>query len=153
MSLTTDIKTIVNTKFPDATYALSSWFNANRDSYDIAEMTVEKPLIILNNELPTDKEIQENVNILANTRIMMWFLTQGDVYKTDIEMNTAIEALTLIADRVYINIFQLNSIRLKGSELFKYRITPKFKIWNSVLIGIEVEARVKENQIRNFCTS
>ena len=47
MSLTTDIATIVSTKFPDATYALKSWYNANKDSYNIAEMTLLKPFIVL----------------------------------------------------------------------------------------------------------
>lgn len=154
MSLTSDISNIVNTKFPDATYILSSWFKANRASYDIEQMTLAEPLIVLSNELSTDKEIQPNVNILAETKVLMWFLVKGGegVYTTDEEMNTDIEALAIMADQVYNNIYQLDSIRIKGG-LFKYKTTPKFKIWNSVLVGVEAEARVKENQIRNFCTS
>ena len=124
MSLTSDIATIVNTKFPDATYALNSWFKANLKSYNIEEMTIAKPLIILNNELPKNKEIQPNVNILAETRVMMWFLVKGGdgVYTTDAAMNTDIELLEVMADKVYNNIFQLPTIRLKGNESFKERV-------------------------------
>ena len=153
MSLTTEIATIVNTKFPDATYLLSSWMKANRKSFDFDTMTLAEPLIVLNNELTKDKEIQQNVNVLANTKINMLFLVKGSVYSTDVEMNTAIEALELMADQVFNNIYQLSQTRLKGSELLSYKITPKFKIWNSVLVGVEAEGRFKENQVINFCTT
>ena len=155
MSLTTDIATIVNNRFPNATYALNSWFKANLKSYNIEEMTIDNPLIILNNELSKGKEIQPNVNILAETKVVMWFLVKGGdgVYTTDKAMNTDIELLEVMADQIYNNIFQLPVIRLKNNESFRYTVTPKFKIWNSVLVGVEAEARVKENQIRNFCTN
>ena len=153
MSLTTKIKTIVNTLYPNATFALSSWFKANLSSYNIEEITINKPLIVLSNELKKDKEMEPNVNILANTRVLMWFLVKSDdgVYATDADMQTDIEALEIIADRVYNNIYQLSEVRLKEGELFRYSTTPKFKIWNSVLTGVEAEARIKENQVRNIC--
>lgn len=155
MSLTTEISAIVNAKFPDATYVLSSWFKANRKSYDNVEMTLAKPFIILSNELPKDKEIQPNANLLANSRVLMWFLVKGGegVYTTDEAMNTDIEALEIIADQIFNNIYQLSNTRLKGTELLSYKITPKFKIFNAVLVGVEAEGRFKENQVRNWCTS
>lgn len=155
MSLTTEISNIINTKFPGdtKTYLLSSWFKANRKSFDIEEMTLEKPLIILNNELTKDKEIQKNANTLADTRIIMQFLVKGNVYENDLEMNTDIEALELIASNIMNIIYRSDFIRLKGTELFKYKITPKFKIYNSVLVGVEAEARIKENQLISFCST
>lgn len=153
MSLTSDIETIVTTLYPDSNYILSSWFKANLASYNLDEITTTKPLIILSNELKKEKEIQPNVNILANTRVLMWFLTKATdgVYTTDTAMQSDIDKLELIADRVYSNIFQLPIIRLKDSELFRYSTTPKFKIFNAVLIGIEAEARLKDNQIIDIC--
>jgi len=153
MSLTSDISDIVETKYPDAHYMLSSWFKANRASFDIASMTLDTPLIILNNEIPKDKSIEQNASILAGTRIIMQFLVKADdsVYATDLEMNAAIEELEIIADEIMIQIYQLDSIRLQGSEVQQYRITPKFKVYNSVLVGVEAEGRFKENQIRNWC--
>ncbi len=155
MSLTGDIQNIVNSKFPNATYLLSSWFKANRESYDIDIITLSQPLIVLSNELSKDKEIQSNANILSNTNIVMWFLVKGgdEVYTSDIDMNNDIEQLENMADQIANNIYQLDSIRLTGTSLQSYRITQKFKIWNSVLIGVELEMRVKENQIINWCKS
>lgn len=155
MSLTTQIENIVNTLYPDAHYFLRSWMKANKESYDLNEMTIAKPLIVLNNEIPKDKEIQDSLNTLAETRIIMWFLAKPDdgVYATDPTMNTLLEQLEPIADRVYNNIFLLDNIRLLEGQKFRYRLTPKFKIWNSALVGWEAEARVRDNQLTNFCTS
>lgn len=151
MSLTSDVKTLIKTKFPNATVILSSWFKANLASYDLETMTIAEPLIVINNEIRKDKEIQENFNILSDSELIIWCLVKGDVYDSDDAMNTDIEALEVIADQIYSIINQASQYRLKGTDLFKFTITPKFKIWNSVLNGVEAKGRVKENQVRNIC--
>lgn len=151
MSIATSIESIVNSLYPDATYALSSEFRANVKSYNLSEITTTKPLIILNNEQPREKEIQVNANVLSNTRILMYFLTKSDIYTNDNDLNTALDDLEIIADRVMLNIYQLDDVRLKNNELQQYRLTPRFRVWSSILSGWEAEARFKENQIRNWC--
>jgi hypothetical protein len=155
MSLITDIQNIVNTKFPNATFILSSWFKANRESYNMETITTLQPLIVLNNELKKEKEIQQNANILSDTNVIIRVLSKGgdEVYTSDVDMNTDIEILENIADQIANNIYQLESIRLTGTTNQKYSIIPIFKAWNSVLIGVELDMRVKENQIRNWCKS
>lgn len=155
MSLSTDIAAIVASKFPNATYILSSWMKANVASYNLDEISIAKPLIILNNELSTDEEIQPNANILADSRVVMWLLTKVDnqVYASDSAMNTDIEQLKVMARQIAVNVYRLGAIRLKGGELGRYKITPRFKVFNAVLSGVELEFRMKYNELINWCPS
>lgn len=151
MSLNSDIRTIVEAIAPDATYILSSWFKANRNSYNLETMTPAAPYIILDNEQTEDNEIQENSNILSNTQIKMWFLFKSDVYDSDEEMEAGFDEIKPLVNQIAVNIYQLDGIRLKGSELAKYKLTKKFKIFNSVLCGWEFSANWRYNTIANWC--
>ncbi len=150
MSLINSIESIVNTKVPDATFVLSSWFNANRKSYKIEEITADKPLIVLNNEIRKDNEIQVNANILKDNRIVIRFLMKGGIYNSSAEMQADIELMESIADSIYPLIYRLPQVRLKGGDQ-RYSTTPVFKAWNSILNGVECEAKFKENVISNWC--
>jgi hypothetical protein len=153
MSLVTDIQTIVNTLYPSATFTFASEFNANKESYSTAESGF--PLIILDNTLPKRNIINPNANITKPTRIKMLFLTKhtdkNNVNQTDTEMNSLVEAMEVIADRVFINIYQLDSIRRNANEISEYQINPRFRVFNTILTGVEGIANWKENKIINWC--
>jgi len=150
MSLTTRIKTIIETLYPNATYILSSKFAANRASFDV---TSEKlPLIILDNELPKDNEIKKNNNITKDTRLIISILDSDSAYLDDDNTNAIIEAMELIADIIAVNIYQLEEIRpISGNQ--KYKTTPAFRVYNTHLSGVILEMRVNENQTIRFCAT
>ena len=151
MSLNTEIADIVNALKPDGTFILSSWFKANRNSYNLAEMTVEKPYVTLDNEQQIEAEIQLNANLLERTNLRLWFFVKSGVYKSDTEMQAELDAIRPFIDQVMGNIYRLDDIRIKAGQLATYRKTPKFKVFNSVLVGWEVTANWYYNTVANWC--
>ena len=147
MSLTTKIKTIITTLYPDATYILSSKFKANIASFDLT--TVQLPLIILDNELTKDAEIKKNNNIQKNHRLLISVLKADDTFNDDSETNVIQEECEEIADRIAVVIYQLDEIRPIGNQ--KYKITPLFRVFNTGLSGVVIEMQVNENLVRPFC--
>lgn len=153
MSLSSDIQGIVSNLSPDSTYILSNWFKANVKSYRLEEMSAAKPFIILDNEQPEDIEIQRNLNYLVNTQIKMWFLVKSNIYDNPEEMEADLDSIKPLVYQVANNIYQLDSIRLKGSELAKFKMIKRFKVFNSALVGWEFIANWKYNEVANWCKS
>lgn len=147
MSLITDIETICNAINPTGTFILSSKFKANRSAFDIASSAM--PLIILDNELSKSGELKKNNNIQEDTRIVLSVLTLDEVFKTDSEQNTLIEAMEAIARRIIVNIYQLLYVRPSGNQ--KYTLTPAFNVFASGLSGTIVDMKVNVNLVSNWC--
>ena len=87
--ITTQIENIVSALYPDATFALSSNYEANIDNYDLNE--IGYPFIILDNMLYEDVAIQPNANQLERIRILITVLYQDDYEATDSESNTIVD--------------------------------------------------------------
>jgi len=153
MSLVTNISTIVSTLYPDATFQLMSNLKANKESFTLESS--ELPFIVLDNTLVKRKQIQQNANTLTNTALRMLFLNKhsdkSNIHQTDTEMNTIVEAMEVVADNVMINILLLDQIRTASGEVPEYTITPQFRIFTSVLSGVEAVATWKENQTTRWC--
>ena len=151
MSLSTDIRDIITALKPEATFTVSSYFKANRQSFDLEEISSDAPFIILDNEQTEDAEIQQNANYLVTTQIKMYYLIKAGVYATDTEMEAHFDSIKPLVYQVANNIYQLPSMRLKGSELAKFKMIKRFKIFNSVLCGWEFTANWKFNEVANWC--
>lgn len=149
MSLNTQIQTIVETLYPDATYELSSRFQGNIDSYSLESS--ELPLTILDNELSKDNEIQINNNVLKNHRVLISILKLDDPNNT-IAQSEAIRAeCEGYADAIAVKIYQLEEVRLKPvSSRQKYKVTPLFHVFNTDLSGVALEMFVNYNTVVNF---
>jgi len=155
MSLISDISDLITAKYPDATFILSSEMKANLASYNLDEITTAKPLIVLNNELESEDEIQQNANILQSTRVEIWVLAKckDGVYTSDNDMNTDLEVLQTIIQSIYGGLFRLGNVLLNAGEVSRFTRRPVFKVWNSVLNGWKGSARIKYNTTVNVCTS
>ncbi len=153
MSIVNDIANIVSTKFPDATYFFNSWLKANLESFKktVSEMSQGAPLIILYNDIEKDIEVQPNINLLSNERIVIRVLVKGYVDDNDPHMNDDIEYCEAIANELMTQVYLLDEIRLLGTNKQTWRITPLFKVWNSILNGVQVEGSFKYNKTVNIC--
>ena len=147
MSLITDISTIVNELYPDATFTLSSKFSANVQAF-LAGVT-DFPLIILDNELPREGSIQKNNNVLKDSRILISFLSLDSVENTDSQSEDIRVSMEVYADRVAARLYQELPIRLTGNNQ-KYKVTPMFHVFTSNLTGVALEISVNYNSIVNF---
>jgi hypothetical protein len=155
MSIVNDIANIVATKYPDATYYFNSWLKANLASFKntIDEMEEGAPLIVLYNDIPKDNEVQQNTSILSSENIKIRVLVKGALDDNDPHMNQDIEYCETIVNELMLQIYFLKSIRLLGNEKQKFRVTPIFKSWNSILNGVQAEANFKYNKVENICPS
>jgi hypothetical protein len=147
MSLISDISTIVTGLYPDATYLLSSKFQANVTAYltDTTDLT----LIILDNELPNQAEIKKNNNVIKDQKIIISFLSLDSTDNTDLQSEAIRAAMEAMADRVAVNIFQLLPVRPAGNQ--KYKTTPLFHVFSSNMTGVALEMQVNYNTIIEFC--
>ncbi len=153
MSLVTDIQTIVNTLYPDATFRVMSDFHANAESTKLGFN--EFPLISLDNMFKKRVQINPNANLSKRTPLKMWFLTKSitkqNVYLTDLELEALYISMELHADRVFNNIYQLDSIRINQNEISEYETERKSKVFAPVLSGVLATANWKENNIVSWC--
>lgn len=148
MSLTSKIKSIINTLYPAATYTLASKFKANIQSFDLT--TLQLPFIILDNELLKTAEIKKNNNITKDSKIIITILNKDDVYNSDDESNYIIEGCEEIADRIAVNVYQLPEIMpINGNQ--KYKIIPAFHVFNTDLSGVILEMQANEILTARFC--
>ena len=148
MSLITDIQTIITTLYPDATSILSSRFKANESSFDVE--TDDLPLIILDNELEKEAEIKINNNIQKNTKIIISVLQLDSLDNSDQESEVIRQAMEDIADRLAVNIYQLQAIR-PINDTSRYKTTPMFHVFSTNLTGVALEMRANYNEIVSFC--
>lgn len=152
MSIVNDIEQIVANKYPSATYYFNSDLKANLNTNDLESFTIDNPLIVLYNNIPKDKEIQPNLNVLGNSEIRIRVLVKGSFDDNDGHMNDDVEACEEIADELMMQIYLLDSVRLLENEKQRYRIQPLFKVWSSILNGVEASGRYKINQTVNACS-
>lgn len=143
MALESKISDIIATLQPDATYLLASKFRADLQSFNVESAAL--PLIVLDNEIPKDNEIENNANILKNTRILIYFLDKDSPDNTDAQTRTIQSTMELIADQVAFNIYRLEEIRPSGKQ--KYKTNPVFHIWNTDLSGVILDILVRENVV------
>jgi hypothetical protein len=147
MSLVTDIASIITTLYPDATYILSSKFQANQASFAVE--TTALPLIILDNELIKEAEIKINNNILKDTRIVISVLNLDTPNNTDLQSEAIREACEIIADRIAVNIYQLTPVLPATRQ--KYKLTPAFHVYNTDLTGVILDMKIMYNEVILFC--
>lgn len=149
MSLASKIQAIVLAKSPNATFKLSSYFKANVDSFPLDKISVGKPYVVLSNELEETDTIKPNINIDAEQKVVMWFLANSSIYQQDLDQNdNLIEPMKDLARQVAMQIYR--DLDVEGDSN-RFVIRPKFKIFNAILSGVELEYRVKENIVVNAC--
>lgn len=146
MSLITDITTTVTEMYPDATFILSSKFQANVSSLVLE--TTALPLIILDNELQKVSEIKKNNNVIKDTRIVISILKLDSLENTDFQSEALRQSCEAIADRIAAVIYQLIPVRPQGNQ--RYTLTPLFHVFATNLTGIALEMRVNYNEITRF---
>jgi len=146
VSLISSIGTIVTALYPNATYILSSKFNANLKSFSVASTAL--PLIILDNELSKQNEIKVNNNVMKTHRIVITVLNVDSFNNTDAQTNAIIEACETIADKIAAKIYQLTEVRPSPRQ--QYRFTPMFHAFNTNLSGGAIEMQVNYNSIIYF---
>lgn len=151
MSLVSDITTICNNLYPSATFILASQLKAGLEAY--SKTLSQFPIIILDNELPSDEEIQPNAMIKADHRIVLTFLQKDEFDATDADSETIVEQMRGYARRVFVNLYQLAKIRLKTGKLQRYKLTPVFKISNSILTGVIGTIDLSEDIVTNWCST
>lgn len=147
MSIQSDIQSIITTLYPDATYMLASRFRYSVESQEIEN--TEFPLIVLNNELTTDKEIQENRNTLSKYRIQLTVLKKDDEFNNDEETDAIRQQCEDILDRIMMNIYDLDAIRVRNGQDLKYRVIPIIKATPNILSGVAGIADWDFNQVIN----
>ena len=79
----------------------------------------------------------------------MYFLNKDDANNTDQESEVIRQAMEDMADRVAVNIYQLEEVRPSGNQT--YRIAPLFHQFGTDLTGVELEMSVNYNSIVGFC--
>lgn len=151
MSLVADIQTICNNLYPSATFILASQLKAGLEAY--SKTLSQFPIIILDNELSSDEEIQPNAMIKADHRIILTFLQKDEFDATDANSETIVEQMRGYARRVFVNLYQLSKIRLKTGKLQRYKLTPVFKISNSILTGVIGTIDLSEDIVINWCST
>lgn len=151
MSLVTEIQTIVNRLYPDATFKLASEFNAAMATSAIK--TDELPFVVLDNTIKKNNRIEKNASINKRTALKMYFVNKVNSDISDPSQNTVIEAMELMADRVFLNIYRLDSVRNGFNEVREYSTEPVFKIFADKLSGVIATATCKVNTIISWCTT
>ncbi len=149
MSLVTKIETIVNTLYPDYTFMLATPSNADATITNLEK--TEVPVVIL--EVPFDKpkSYKQNANLITTNDITLWFMQTRARDNTDVEINTKIEAMELVGDRVMNNILQEDIIMIDNGEDFNYTSRQVWNFFISVLCGVKITMKVKEQQIISYC--
>lgn len=148
MSLSSDIQTIVNNLYPDATFSILSNFRSNEESFYTE--TSALPFIVLYNEIVKNNEIKINNNVMKNHKLLILFLNLDDINNTDTQSQAIIDAMEGYADRVAVKIYQLEQVRLNPGARQKYKTTPLFRQFSSSLSGVALEMLVNYNTIVNF---
>ena len=151
MSLVSDIENIVNTLYPLSTFVLSSRFKASRNSFDLNKTSY--PLIVLDNEITKTASIQKNNNLLKDSQILLSVLDKKpkEEFETDVIINEIQAVAEIMADKIMVNIYQLDAIRLSGGSNQTYKITPLFNEYITNLCGVVIDASVKYNSTISFC--
>lgn len=147
MSLITDISRIVNELYPDATFILSSKFNAGVAVF-LSTIT-EFPLIILDNELPNTGSIQKNNNVLKDSRILISILALDSTDNSDQQSEDIRAAMEVIADTISGRLYLELPIRVQSSNQ-QYKVTPMFHVFSSNLTGVALEMQVNYNSLINM---
>lgn len=150
MSLITDIKTIVKDIEPDCTYRLSSYFKAGVTSTNI--LSCKFPLIILDNELRKTTQIMKNANLQSEARIRIFFLSHDNTpHKTDLERETICQEMEDIANRVFVRIFQLDTVKAVNNSNPTFTVQRRFNAFATGLVGVVCEMLANEQNIINWC--
>lgn len=131
MSLAAKIKTIVNTYYPEAVFALSSNFEADFNSY----FNDNSILIVLNNQLDVDDHIEQNVNFNSRERIQISVYIKDEFDTTDDASNTLAEQAKEISRQIYLKIWLLAEINAQASDA-RIIHKPFFKQFNSIRTGV-----------------
>jgi hypothetical protein len=147
LGLISDISTIITGLYPDATFVLASKFSVNYQSYLVSSTAL--PLIVLDNELTKTAEIKKNNNVQKDTKIVISVFLQDNMNNTDAQSQAIQDQAEAIADRIAVNIWQVDEIRpLNGNQ--KYKITPLFRYLNSIMSGVALEIQCNYNSIVNM---
>lgn len=146
MSLITEILSIASEVSPTSTVILSSKFNSNVQGFLTAEANL--PLIILDNELSKISEIKKNNNVQKDTKVLITILRLDSQDNTDSQSNTICESMEDIADLIAVRIYQIVAVRPIGNQ--KYKITPLYRVFGSMMTGVAMEMQVNYNTIVNF---
>ena len=151
MSLKSDLKTLIEGLYSDATVIFDSFYLANRESLDklSTELTVAKPFIecdIVNAN--KQNEIQDNYNVLSSFSFNFRVLVQSKKENTvEYDYDNYYTPCEAIVDKIVANIYALVNTRLKGTELLSYNVFPVYKIHNSILSGAECNMNFKQNKL------
>jgi hypothetical protein len=146
MSLISQIQTIITAIAPGATSILSSKFNANYQSFNFDSSDL--PLIILNNEIPNTSEIKKNNNVIKDVRILITFLVLDSTDNSDSESQALTDSMEALADLVAVRVYQELEVRPVGNQ--KYKITPMYRVFNTMLTGVALDMQINYNSIINF---
>lgn len=146
MSLITEILSIASEVSPTSSVILSSKFNSNVQGFLTAESNL--PLIILDNELPKNSEIKKNNNVQKDTKVLITILGLDSQDNSDIQSNTICESMEAIADLIAVRIYQIVAVRPIGNQ--KYKVTPMYRVFGSMMTGVAMEMQVNYNTIVNF---
>lgn len=149
MSLITDIEEIITTLYPDSLFVTANHFNANYESY-LATLD-QLPIIVFDNELPKNSTIQNNNNVIKDTKVIITILDLDDLDNNDEQSRSIQVATEDIADRIAVNIFQKIPVRPNGNQA--YKLVPVFHAFSSNLTGTILEMQVRYNTIINFNTT
>jgi len=149
MSLVSDIRSIVTTMYPDATFALASEFKA---AITTSAIKADKlPFIVLDNTIKKNNRIEKNASVNKRSTIKMFFVNKVSSDISDDSQNDIVEAMELIADKVFLKIYQLDSVRTGFNEVQEYTTETVFKIFADILSGVVATARYRENQVIPYC--
>lgn len=143
MSVVSQLETISNTLYPDATFMLASKFKASRSSFDID--SVDYPLILVDNEIRKNNSIRSNNNITKRTRIVLSVLDRMDIYSTSTEIQTKQDAMELIADKIIVNMYQQTNINPEGNQ--DYTTDPVFHHLVTNLVGVACDVTFNDTVV------
>lgn len=146
MSLITDIQTIITSVVPNSTQILSSKFNSNVQSF--LEPSSGFPIVIIDNEISKNSEIKKNNNVQKDTKIVISVLDLDSIDNTDVQSQALADNCEDIADLIAVRIYQVLEVRPKGNQA--YKITPMYRVFNTMLTGVILEVQINYNTIVNF---
>lgn len=146
MSLISQVQSIITALAPAATSILSSKFNANYQSFNVD--SADLPLIIIHNEIPKNSEIKKNNNVIKDTKILITLLVLDSTDNSDSQSQALTDSMEDLADLMAVRIYQELEVRPSGNQ--KYKITPMYRVFNTMLTGVALEMQVNYNSIVNF---
>lgn len=146
MSLISQVQSIITALAPAATSILSSKFNANYQSFNVDSANL--PLIIIHNEISKNSEIKKNNNVIKDTKILITLLVLDSTDNTDSQSQALTDSMEDLADLMAVRIYQELEVRPSGNQ--KYKITPMYRVFNTMLTGVALEMQVNYNSIVNF---